>query len=167
LYEYAGWRLGFHLSFADKIFGDWTYLKTRFEVEKNFGFFKLRGFSGKIFGQAPEQELFFLSGRLRITPLPDILFSQRGYFSPQAHLHITGDGSMRGYQTMHINSEKIYCLNLEFPRKSPIRLFADIGYYGNYAFDAGASIVIGPVSLNLPFYTLTSEPWRFRWSIGF
>ncbi|GAH90487.1 unnamed protein product, partial [marine sediment metagenome] len=36
--------------------------------------------------------------------LPDIIFGQAGYWSPQEHIHIPGDGNMRGYQALHIKS---------------------------------------------------------------
>lgn len=95
----------------------------------------------------------------------DFRFS--GYFSPQEHLHIPGDGNMRGYQTQHIKADQMYVMNLEFPVHVPIRIFTDFGYYGEYAFDVGARLVFGPVSFNLPFYNVSDEPWKIRWSIGF
>jgi len=169
-YKYLDWQLSFGLSFTHEIIGsDWSYVKTTAEIKKEietFIPFNMRLFAGRIFGSAPTQEKLFLSGALRISLLADLLFSQKGYFSAQEHIHIPGDGNMRGYQTLHIKSDKLYCINLEFPSKSPIRFFTDFGYYGDYAFDVGVSIVLGPVSFNFPFYILSDEPWKFRWSIG-
>lgn len=170
-YTYRGWQLDLGLSFTDNLIGsEWSYIKAFTEVKKEIHTvlpFHVRLFAGKIFGSAPAQEQFFLSGALRISLLADLLFAQKGYFSPQEHIHIRGGGAMRGYQTLHIKSDQLYCVNLEFPSRSLIRFFVDFGYYGDFALDVGASIVLGPLSFNFPFYTHTDEPWKFRWSIGF
>lgn len=170
-FEYRNWRVNLGAAVARQIYGgEWSYLRTTLEIEKKTAIFipfKIRIFAGRVFGDAPTQERLFLSGALRISMLADLLFSQSGYFSPQEHIHISGDGNMRGYQTMHIKSNELYCLNLEFPFNCPIRVFADFGYYGEFVFDVGASLVLGPVSFNLPFYILSDEEWKIRWSIGF
>jgi hypothetical protein len=57
-------------------------------------------------------------------------------------------------------------MNLELLTHLPFRVFADIGYYEKAAFDVGCRLVLGPISLNVPLYTLTDDPWEFRWSIG-
>jgi hypothetical protein len=139
-------------------------------VERELDLFlpcKVRLFAGRIFGTPPIQEQFFLSGALHITFIPDLIGGQHGTFSPQERIHIPGDGNMRGYQTLHIKSDEMYCMNLEFPRNTRIRIFADAGFYGDFAFDVGARFVLGPFSFNCPFYASTDQGWRFRWSIGF
>ncbi|KPJ72248.1 hypothetical protein AMJ52_06970 [candidate division TA06 bacterium DG_78] len=169
-YQHHGWNIDICLSLAHKIIGsEWKYVKTTIEIKNDIETFipvSLRIFAGRIFGSAPTQEQFFLSGALRISLLADLLFNQRGYFSPQEHLHVAGDGNMLGYQTMHIKSNEMYCLGIELPAKFPIRIFADIGYCREYVADFGAKVVLGPISFNFPFYTRTNEPWKLRWSIG-
>ncbi|MDH4212062.1 MAG: M1 family aminopeptidase [candidate division WOR-3 bacterium] len=161
---------------------EWEYLKTTFEIQKTFESFipfSTRLFVGKIFGDAPDQHRLFLNGLLHINWFADLLFNQSGTFSPQERLHVPGDGNMYGYQTLHIKSDQIYALNLDFPARSLVRIFADIGYYDNFAFDVGVSLVISAetiarlplyglsVSVNLPLYAYTpGEPWKLRWSIG-
>jgi hypothetical protein len=170
-YKSANWNVDVGLSFTNELMGsEWNYVKTTLEVEKEIEViipFNMRFFAGKIFGNAPRQDLLFLSGALRISILADLLFGQKGYFSPQEHIHIPGDGNMRGYQTLHIKSDEVYCLNLESPSRFPVRIFADFGYYGEYAYDVGARLVLGPVSFNCPLYIRSDQPWELRWSIGF
>ncbi len=170
-YNYKGWQLNLCLSLTDNMIGsEWSYVKMTAEVQKEIKTlipFTTRLFVGKVFGNAPTQEQLFLSGALRISILAGLLFGQKGYFSPQEHINVPGDGNMRGYQTLHMRSDRLYCVNLEFPSRSLIRFFIDFGYYGDYALDMGTSIVLGPISFNFPFYTRTDGPWKFRWSIGF
>ncbi len=170
-FKYLDWEINAGLSLSNKIIGsERNYARTTLEIEKQvatFIPFNIRFFAGRVFGNVPIQEKLFLSGALRISMLPDIIFGQAGYWSPQEHIHIPGDGNMRGYQALHIKSNQMYCINLEFPNESPIRIFTDFGYYDDYAFDIGARLVIGPLSFNLPFYTLSDDPWKLRWSIGF
>ena len=165
------WQMNIGLAWANEIIGgEWNYLKTTMEIKKQFETFvpfNLRLFAGRIFGAAPTQEKLFLCGALRISLMADLLFSPKGYFSPQEHVHISGNGNMLGYQTMHIRSNEMYCLNIESPSQFPLRAFVDLGYYGEYAADFGTRIVLGPISFNFPFYTKTDEPWKLRWSIGF
>lgn len=164
------WYINIGLSFTHENIGSaWSYLKTTLEIKKEIEILiplNLRLFAGRIFGDAPSQERLFLSGALRTNLVGHLFFGQVGYFSPQEHSHITGDGNMLGYQTMHIKSDEMYCVNVELPSKFPIRIFADFGYYGEYAADFGAKIILGPISFNFPFYTKTDEPWKLRWSIG-
>ena len=172
------------LSFAHHAIGsEWEYLKTTFDIRKTIEFgvpFNARLFVGKIFGDAPDQHRLFLSGLLRINWLADLLFNQSGTFSPQEHLHIPGDGNMPGYQTLHLKADQIYALNLEAPARSLVRIFTDIGYYDDFAFDVGLRVVVNTetiaqlplgglsISVNLPLYAYApGEPWRLRWSIGF
>ncbi len=168
--RYQEWSVNFGLAGTNKIIGsEFEYLKSSIEINKEikaFIPFKVRLFAGRIFGNAPTQEKFYLSGAMRISILADLLFGQAGYFSPQEHLHIRGDGNMLGYKTLHIKSDEMYCVNLELPSQFPIRLFADYGYYGEYAVDFGAKVVLGPIHFNFPLYTKTDEPWKLRWSIG-
>lgn len=148
---------------------DYDYLKASFAVKKEFGTiipFALRLFGGYLLGDAPPQDNFFLSGALRITVIPDLVFGPRGYFSPQEHIHIPGDGNMRGYQTMHIKSNRMAAANIEFPSRSFLRAFADIGWYNQWAWDVGVRLVLGPVSFNVPLY-IKDGGWRVHWSIGF
>lgn len=182
-YKYAGWDMSLGVAFAFHAAGsDYNYLRTTCAVERSFTCgvpCKARLFAGKIFGDAPLQEYLFLCGDLHINWFADLLFSQSGSMSPQEHIHVSGDGNMRGYQTFHIKSEQLYALNLEFPSNSFIRLFADVGYYNELAFDAGISLAITAetvsslpvsgfgISANFPLYTFTDEPWKLRWSIGF
>lgn len=170
-YNQAGWHAQLGVSAAHELLGsDWNFARVTFTVKKEARLgipFSIRVFAGRIFGDAPAQEQLYLSGALRINFLADLIFSQGGSFSPQEHIHIEGDGNMRGYQTLHIKSDELFCINAEVPSSFPIRLFFDVGYYREYAADCGARVVIGPVSLNVPFYTKTDEPWKLRWSIGF
>lgn len=163
--------------------GEWEYLKATIEAEQDFRVFipfTARLFVGQVFGTAPTHELLFLSGALRTSGLAGLFFSQSGTFSPQEHVHLPADGNMRGYQTLHIKSERAFAVNLEFPTHAPVRIFTDIGYCTQIAFDVGVRLVIGPeafaglplyglsISLNLPLYAYTpGEPWKLRWSIGF
>jgi len=169
-YRYKTWNIQCGLTFSSKVIGsEFEYLKTSCEINKEMNTFipfTVRLFAGRIVGNAPTQEKFYLSGALRISILADLFFGQAGYLSPQNHLHIRGDGNMLGYKTLHIKSAEMYCINLELPSHFPIRLFADYGYYGEYAMDFGAKVVLGPISFNFPFYTKTDEPWSLRWSIG-
>jgi len=162
---------------------EWEYLKATFEAQKTFEFlvpFRARLFVGKIFGGAPGQHRLYLSGLLRIDWVADLLFNQSGTFSPQEHLHVPGDGNMRGYQTLHTKSDQIYALNLEIPARSLVRIFTDIGYYDDFAFDVGVRLVLNSetvaqlplfglsISVNLPVYAYApGEPWKLRWSISF
>ena len=74
----------------------------------------------------------------------------------------------------------MYALNLEFPTRTLIRVFTDIGYYDKFAFDVGVRLAIGSetfpflplyglsVSANFPLYSyVPGEDWKFRWSLGF
>ena len=163
--------------------GEWEYLKATIEAKQDFRIFipfTARLFVGQVFGTAPTHEQLFLSGALRLSTLANLLFDQSGTFSPQERVHIPADGNMRGYQTLHIKSEGMVALNLEFPTRSIIRAFIDIGQYEEFAFDAGLRLVIGTetfpslplyglsLSVNVPLYAYTpGEPWKLRWSIGF
>jgi hypothetical protein len=168
--ERGRWSSGCGISLAHRIMGsDWDFLRVTGEFMYRGGGpvpFRVRAFMGKIFGTAPRQERLYLSGSLRITALADIVFDQAGALSPQEHIHIPGDGNMRGYQTMHIKADHMFCVNLELLSHLPVRLFTDIGFHDDLAFDLGSRLVLGPVSLNVPFYTLTDAPWELRWSIG-
>lgn len=165
------WNIELGLSIAHEAFGgDWNYLKATLIMEREWHLFlpcNVRLFAGKIIGTPPLQEKFYLSGSLRISFIPDLIGGQSGTFSPQERIHIPGDGNMRGFQTMHIKSDEMYSLNLEFPSSSAVRVFADIGYHGEYAFDIGARFILGPFSLNCPLYASLDQPWEFRWSVGF
>jgi hypothetical protein len=183
IFRHSDFMMDAGLSFAHHAIGsEWEYLKTSFEVQKRFEFpvpISARLFVGKIFGDAPDQYKLFLNGLLRINWFADLLFNQSGTFSPQERLHVPGDGNMRGYQTLHIKSDQIYALNLELPAGSLVRVFTDIGYYDDFAFDVGVRLVISAetiaqlpiyglsVSVNLPLYAYArGEPWKLRWSIG-
>lgn len=182
-YHHAGWSVGIEFSLAHHLVGsDWEYVKTTLNIKRSFQFLvpvKARFFAGKIVGEAPIQEQLFLCGDLRINWLADLIFSQAGTLSPQEHIHVPGDGGMRGYQALHIKSDQMYALNLEFPDRSPIRIFTDIGYYDQFAFDVGICLAIGAetipslplggfgISVNAPLYTYCDQDWEFRWSIGF
>jgi len=174
-FNYLNWRIGLKFSVAHSIVGsDWDYIKINFEIKKKIGILipiNARIFGGRIIGTAPRQDQIFLSGALRINLLADLFFSQKGNFSPQEHIHISGDGNMLGYQTTHIMTNEIYCINLELPARFPIRIFGDFSYYvdaGDWkpAFDIGAKLVLGPLSFNAPIYTKIENPWKIRWSIG-
>jgi hypothetical protein len=171
LFKYGPWNIEFGFSAAHEIFGsNWNYIKTTLTMQQELHLLlpcNIRLYAGKIFGTPPLQEHFYLSGSLRISFIPDLIGGQSGTFSPQERIHIPGDGNMRGYQTMHIKSDQMYCMNLEYPGNTPVRIFADAGYYGEFAFDAGARFVLGPFSFNCPFYASTDESWQFRWSVGF
>lgn len=182
-YRYAGWDVAIEFSLSHHAMGsDWEYIRTTCALQRTLPLFvpcRTRFFAGKVIGDAPEHERLFLSGDLRINWFADLLFSQSGSLSPQEHIHIPGDGSMRGYQTLHVRSDAMYACNLEFPSTSFLRVFADIGYYDRFAFDAGVSLAISAetvtslplsgiaISANFPLYTYTDQPWALRWSIGF
>lgn len=183
-FRFSDMSVDAELSFAHHALGsEYEYLKLTMEAKRSFSFtvpFSARLFVGKIFGGAPTHEQLFLSGALRINLLADLLFSQSGTYSPQERIHIPGDGNMLGYQTLHIKSDQMYVLNLEFPTRTLVRIFTDIGYYEKFAFDAGLRLVIGSetfpflplygfsISANFPLYSyLEGEPWKLRWSFGF
>ena len=162
---------------------EWDYLKMTLEARRSFAFtipFNARLFVGKIFGDAPTHERLFLSGALRTDLLASLIFGQSGEYSPQERLHIPGDGNMVGYQTLHFKSDQMYALNLEFPTRTLIRVFTDMGYYDKFAFDVGIRLAVGSetipflplyglsISANFPLYSyVPGEPWKFRWSLGF
>lgn len=182
-YHYAGWDMVIEFTLSHHALGsDWNYIRTTGAVQRTFPLVipcKARVFAGKIIGDAPEHARIFLSSDLHINWFADLLFSQSGSLSPQEHIHISGDGSMRGYQTLHIRSDQMYVLNVEFPSSSFIRVFTDVGYYDRFAFDVGVSLAISAetitslpvsglgISANFPLYAYTDEPWALRWSIGF
>jgi len=183
-FRYSDLSVDVGLSSAHHALGsEWEYLKMTIEAQRSFAFavpFSARLFVGKIFGEAPAHERLFLSGALRTNLLSSLLFGQSGKYSPQERVHIPGDGNMRGYQTLHIKSPQMYVLNLEFPTRTLIRVFTDIGYYDKFAFDVGVRLAIGSetfpflplygvsISANFPLYSyIEGEPWKFRWSFGF
>lgn len=183
-FRHSEFSIDADLSFAHHAMGGkWEYLKTTFEIQRSFEFivpFHTRIFVGKIFGSAPTQERLFLSGLLQINWFANLLFSQSGTYSPQERVHIPGMGNMRGYQTLHIKGDQMYVFNLEFPARSLIRVFTDVGYYDRFAFDVGVRLVVGTetfatlplyglsISVNLPLYAyVEDEPWQLRWSLGF
>lgn len=182
-FRHAALDIDARLAFAHHALGsDWQYLKSTFEIKRSLNIgvpFTVRLFVGRIFGTAPVHEQLFLSGTLRTNWLADLLFGQSGPYSPQEHLHIPGDGNMRGYQTLHIKSDQMYALNFEFPARSPVRVFSDIGFHDRFAFDTGLRLVIGSetvpaipvpglgIAFNLPLYAyVPGEPWQLRWSLG-
>jgi len=183
-FRHADFSIDLGLSMAHHALGsEWEYLKMTMEAQRIFSFavpFSARLFVGKIFGEAPTHERLFLSGALRTSLLASLLFGQAGKYSPQERVHIPGDGNMRGYQTLHIKSDQMYVLNLEFPTRTLIRVFTDVGYYDKFAFDVGVRLAVGSetfpflplyglsISANFPLYSyLEDEPWKFRWSFGF
>lgn len=183
-FRHADLSIDVGLSLAHHALGsEWEYLKMTMEAQRLFSFavpFSARLFVGKIFGEAPTQERLFLSGALRTNLLASLLFGQSGTYSPQERVHIPGDGNMRGYQTLHIKLDQMYVLNLEFPARTLIRVFTDVGYYDKFAFDVGVRLAVGSetfpflplyglsVSANFPLYSyIEGEPWKFRWSFGF
>lgn len=170
-YENAGWHAELGVFLGHQVLGsEWDYSKFTITMKKELHAgipMNIRLFAGRIFGEAPLQQQLFLSGALRINFLADLIFSQNGYFSPQEHTHIEGDGNMLGYKQLHIKSDRLICINYELPSSFPLRLFFDAGYYDEYVADFGTRLVIGPFSFNVPFYTKTDEPWTLRWSIGF
>ncbi len=166
----GSYDIRFTISAAHEYLGsDYRYLRGSLAVKREMKILVpvgLRLFGGYIIGDAPLQDNFFLSGALRITTLPDLVFGQKGYFSPQEHIHIPGDGNMRGYQTMHIKSDRLIAMNIECPSRSLLRVFADVGWYGEWAWGAGVRLVLGPISFNVPLY-IKDQAWRVHWSIGF
>lgn len=169
-YKRRGWDIRIALKGATQYWGgDWSYLKASCEIKRRFFppiNLGVRIFGGKIFGIPPKQEMFYLCGRLRISLLADLFFNQRGYFSPQEHLHTNGDGNMVGYQGDHIRSTEMFCVNLELPARLPLRIFGDFGYYGETVLDFGMRLVLGPIEFNLPLYATGYKPWRLNWSLG-
>jgi hypothetical protein len=183
-FRHAELNVDVGLSLAHHALGsEYEYLKMTMEAQRIFSFavpFSARIFVGKIFGQAPNHEKLFLSGALRTSLLAGLLFGKSGEYSPQERIHIPGDGNMLGYQTLHIKSDQMYVLNLEFPTRTLVRVFTDIGYYDKFAFDVGVRLAVGSetfpflplyglsVSANFPLYSyLEGQPWKFRWSFGF
>uniref|UniRef100_A0A7C4TGR3 M1 family peptidase n=1 Tax=candidate division WOR-3 bacterium TaxID=2052148 RepID=A0A7C4TGR3_UNCW3 len=153
---------------------EWNFLRVDWEFEKKSKFFLprlyLRTFASKIFGSAPLQERIFLSGGLRQSFITDLFFGQKGYTSPQEHIHIKQDGNMPGYQGYHIKTDGLFCINLELPEGFPLRLFGDFGYYYDTArwqncYDAGGKLVFGPVYFILPIIN-AEKFFPKNWSIG-
>ena len=177
-FKYQGWQVAAEFNLAHKFLGgDWNYIKTDWEVKKTLSLLlpmNLRIFLGWIEGRAPQQDQLFLNGKLRITQIANLIFSQSGDYSPQELIHIPGDGNLRGFQTLHIKTDRIFCLNTELPARFPIRLFGDCGYYRTVgsasfsgAYDLGCRIVLGPLSFNLPVLANGEKVWSARWTIGF
>ncbi|MGD9380305.1 MAG: M1 family metallopeptidase [candidate division WOR-3 bacterium] len=183
-FRYRDLVVNAELSVAHHALGsEWEYLKMTIEARRTFSLvvpLSIRLFVGKIFGEAPAQEKLYLSGAMRGSQLTNILFGQAGKYSPQERIHIPGDGNMRGYQTLHIKSDGMYALNIEFPTRTFLRVFTDVGYYDRFAFDVGVRLAVGSetfpflplyglsISANFPLYSyIEGEPWKFRWSLGF
>jgi hypothetical protein len=177
-FKHQSWHVAAEFSLAQKFLGgDWNYFKTDWEVKKTLSLLlpiNLRIFAGWIEGRAPRQDQLFLNGKLRITQIANLIFSQSGDYSPQERIHIPGDGNMRGFQTLHIKTDRIFCVNFELPARWPIKLFGDYGYYravgtGSFTtvYDLGFRVVLGPVSFNLPVYANQEKVWSARWTIGF
>lgn len=175
-YNYRKWSAGFDIAWAPElVFTDWNYGKVTAEVKTSVRFFLPAGFrlfGGLVAGEAPKQQLLYLSGNLRIPMIPDLLFSQQGYFSPQEHIHIPGGGNLRGFQTRHIKTDGLAALNCELPCRGLFRFFGDIAAYRSdddweRAWDWGFRVVLGPVSFNVPVHADGEKVWDARWSIGF
>lgn len=175
-YNTNHWYGTFHFSGTHKYFNEeWSFAKFVLEIEKTSKLFLrpvwLRIFVGKIFGTVPAQEKLFLSGALRHNFISGLLFNQKGYTSPQEHVHIKQDGNMAGYQGMHIKSDGMFSVNIQLPEGFFLRLFCDYGYYHNtdrlrwqHAYDAGVKLVLGPVSFILPIY-IKDQFLPQNWSI--
>lgn len=154
---------------------DWHFTKFTLEFEKTsqlfLPFLYFRLFAGKTLGTSPKQEQLFLSGALRHNFVSDLLFSQKGYTSPQEHIHIKQDANMVGYQGKHIKSDGMFSVNIQLPEGFFLRVFCDYGYYYDMdslkwqqVYDAGIKLVLGPVSFVLPVY-IKDQFWPKNWSI--
>ena len=178
VYNTSHWFVTFNFSGTHKYFNEgWSFAKLTLEFEKSSKLFLppvwLRIFAGKIFGTVPTQEKLFLSGALRHTFITDLFFGQKGYASPQEHIHIKQDGNLAGYQSYHIKTDGLFCINMQLPEYFPLRIFSDFGYYYNedslkwqYAYDAGVKIVLGPLGFVLPVY-IRDKFWTKNWSVEF
>ncbi len=175
-YQYHKWTAGFDAVWAPALdFTDWNYGRITAEIKTNARFILpvgIRLFSGLVTGEAPKQQQLYLSGNLRIPMIPDLLFSQQGYFSPQEHIHIPGSGNLRGFQTQHIKTDGLVAMNCELPSHGMFRFFGDIAAYRldndwENAWDWGFRLVLGPVSFNVPVHANGEKVWKARWSIGF
>ncbi len=166
------WMFTFSVNGSHRILNkEWHYIRGDIEIDKRIWLIDWRLFAGKIFGICPNQEKIFLSGALRHTFITDLFFGQKGYTSPQEHIHIQKDGNMAGYQTMHIKTDRFVGLNLQFPENLPVRLFCDFGYYYNedrrrwqYAYDGGAKLALGPICFILPLFNHLKF-WPKNWSL--
>ncbi len=154
---------------------DWHFAKFTMEFEKTsqlfLPFLYFRLFAGKILGSSPKQEQLFFSGALRHNFVSDLLFSQKGYTSPQEHIHIKQDANMAGYQGKHIKSNGMFSVNIQLPEGFFLRIFCDYGYYYDMdslkwqqVYDAGIKFVLGPVSFVLPVY-IKDQFWPKNWSV--
>lgn len=177
IYNTNHWILAINCCGTDKFFDtEWSFAKFAFEFEKNSRLYisplYFRIYAGKVLGKAPNQEKIFLSGALRHSFISDLFFGQKGYASPQEHIHIKQDGGMAGYQGYHIKTDGLICLNMQFPAGFPLRIFGDLGYYYNddsskweYAYDTGLKIVVGPLGFVLPLYNHIDKFWPKNWSV--
>ncbi|MGB9721973.1 MAG: M1 family metallopeptidase [bacterium] len=178
-YNTNHWSLSFNLCGTDKFFDtQWSFTRLTFEFEKNSRLYipplYLRIFAGKVFGTAPQQERIFLSGALRHSFISDLFFGNKGYASPQEHIHIKQDGNMAGYQGYHMKTDGIICINMQFPEGFLLRAFGDLGYYYDgdsldweYVYDAGIKILFGPIGFILPIYNNRDKFWTKNWSVEF
>ncbi len=177
LYNTNHWSMGVNFCGTNKFFDTgWSFAKFNFEFEKNSRLYLaplyFRIFAGKVYGTAPNQERIFLNGGLRHNFISDLFFGQKGYASPQEHIHIKQDGNMAGYQGYHIKTDGLVCFNMQFPEGFPLRIFGDLGYYYNgdslkweYAYDTGLKIVLGPIGFILPLYNHIDRFWPKNWSV--
>jgi len=177
-YGTGHWSLDFAIIFAPEYFNpEWNFAKTTLAIEKKskifLPFLYTRFFAGKVMGRAPAQEKIFLSGGLRHNFISDLFFGQKGYTSPQEHIHIKQDGAMPGYQGYHIKTDGLFCINLELPDGFPLRIFGDFGYYYNQdslkwqdCYDAGVKISLGPISFIYPIIN-AEKLYPKNWSIEF
>lgn len=175
-YRYQQWSASIDVAWSPSFaFTDWDYGRITIEIKTNARFLLpvgIRLFGGLVTGNAPKQQQLYLSGNLQIPMIPDLLFSQQGYFSPQEHIHIPGSGNLRGFQTMHTKTDGLVALNCELPSRRIFRFFGDIAAYRladgwKNAWDWGIRVVLGPVSFNVPVHANGEKVWKARWSIGF
>lgn len=175
-YATMHWSLDFAIIFAPEYFNtEWNFAKATLAIEKKskifLPFLYTRFFAGKVLGNAPAQERIFLSGGLRHNLISDLFFGQKGYASPQEHIHIKQDGNMPGYQGYHIKTDGLFCVNLELTGGFLLRIFGDFGYYYNQdslkwqdCYDAGVKLALGPISFILPLVN-AEKFFPKNWSI--
>ncbi len=173
----AGYRGSFRIrpgdSRFDRIFVD---LSSRVRLPLGMSI-DLRLFGGWSHGEVPAQDRFFLYGKLEPEGLARYLADGKGAFGTQEHVHVPGDGNMRGYINQYRRDRVMATANLgvELPCL-PLGLFVDVGALSTelssledapLLVDFGVELDLNLLRLYVPVWV--SHPrdgegtWGFRW----
>jgi hypothetical protein len=138
----------------------------------------LRFFGGTIWGTAPAQNQFFLSGSLLPTGSEPLTIAYEGFWATQEHWHIAGDGNLRGYAGGHQRGKTVAAFNFSISGLPvPVKPFFDVGNIGdgsidfrNLKADGGFGVNVGPLYADFPIWVSTpgagESHIKFRWLLG-